>query len=226
VVSILATEGVRRGQPFTPETAAHIALGIGQYAADQTFLQGVSQLSAVLDKGGTQAENYVEGIASQFSPHFLGGGALGRQIQQIMGMPQRDPHGAIEALLATHPATAGMVPPKRDVLGRPSATAPGGVETALAPFRASVEKDDPVIAAYRRAKVGLPMAAPKDYANPDDPRGPRRPLSRQQQDTWRVAFGGSLQRTWQDSGMPTDEEGLRHVQDRARNAALAVATGR
>lgn len=222
VVGVLKAEAAKKKQPLSLERTAEIALGIGRFAADQTFFQGVAQLSAALDKGGSKVESYIEQIAGQYSPHVVGGGALGREIQQVAGMPQRDPQGAIEALLATHPLTAGKVPVRRDVLGRPAQTSPGGVESTV--VRATVERDAPVLRAYRRAGEGLPTQAPKDLRDPDEDR--RIPLNRRQQDLWRVAFGAELQRLWQDEDKPTDIETLRRIEDQAREEAAFRVLGR
>lgn len=224
VISILIAEGVKQGKgAMTPERAAEIGLGMGQFASDQTFLRGVSDLAGIFDRGGSKIENAVENLVTQLSPHALGGGAIGRQIQQIMGMPQRDPEGAIEALLATHPLTADRVPVRRDVVGRPVQTTPGGVQTAIAPFRASVERDLPVIRAYRAAKEGLPMAAPKQARDPYT--GETRTLNRSQQARWRIEFGQALRNGWDGAGQPTDAKTLRKIESDARDAALSAVLG-
>lgn len=214
VLGILLSETYRQGTPFDPVAAAW---GIGQYAVDQTFFRGVSDFAKAMTEGGSRIENFMESVASQYSPHIIGGGALGRQLQQIMGQPQRDPHGAIEAILATHPATAEMVPPRRDVLGRPQVNAPGGAETALSPVRSSVERDELVIAAFRSAGEGLPMRAPDVVRDPDT--GQRVTLTRDQQTAWRTAFGSALQRTWRADGRPSRSQDLRSVEQQARDEA-------
>jgi hypothetical protein len=221
VVAIIATEAVKKGGAINPATTA---LGVGQYFVDQTFFRGVSDLAAAMSQGGNKIENYVESVSTQYSPHVIGGGALGRQIQQITGQPLRDPHGALEALLATHPATAGMVPERRDVLGRPQVRAPGGLETALSPIRSSVENDEPVIAAYRRAGEGLPMAAPKQIRDPTRP-DRRVDLTREQQDRWRVVFGAELQNQWRQAGAPRSVQELRRIEQSARDAASERVMG-
>ncbi|MCC7464594.1 MAG: hypothetical protein IT480_19285 [Gammaproteobacteria bacterium] len=224
VASILMTEGAKRGQPFDLDRAAKVAQGIGQFAEDQTFLRSLADLSEALEKGGNTMMNYVERLSTQASPHIVGGGGVGRRIQEILGMPQRDPEGVIEALMATHPALAGLVPPKRDVLGRQQQSGPSGA-LAVQPFvRSSQERDAPVLRAYRQAKVSLPRGAPKDY-DPGDGSG-RRPLSRRQREAWKVAFGQALQSEWSNAGSPSDPAELRRVTETARERALSTATGR
>ncbi len=229
VVAILSVEAQKQGKAANP---AEIAVGIAQFASDQTFLRGIGDFSKAITEGGVKIENFVEGLATQYSPHFLGGGALGRQIQAVMGQPLRDPQGAVQAILATLPygdavsekSGAGRIPLRRDVLGRPQKTAPGGVESAISPFRATVERDTPLIAAYRRVGEGLPTRAPKSVRNPDTDRA--MVLSTQQQDRWRVAFGASLQRFWQENDRPTDAEVLRKIEQQARDEAALTVLGR
>jgi hypothetical protein len=117
-----------------------------------------------------------------------------------------------------------MVPERRDVLGRPQVRAPGGLETALSPIRSSVENDEPVIAAYRRAGEGLPMAAPKQIRDPTRP-DRRVDLTREQQDRWRVVFGAELQNQWRQAGAPRSVQELRRIEQSARDAASERVMG-
>lgn len=224
VATILAAETAKKGKAaLSPEWAGAVALGIGRYAEQNTFFEGLATVSKVFDArtGEANLERIVEQVASQFSPHVIGGGALGREIQRITGQPLRDPEGALEALLATHPATAGRVPARRDVLGRELATSPGGVEAAV--VRSTVERDAGVIRAFRQAGEGLPLQPPKQLRDPT--LGGPRTLSRSQQIRWRRAFGDALNDAWANRGMPTDAATLKKIEDEARTVANETALG-
>ncbi len=222
----IMTELQRKGElkPTDLATYGKAAFGVGQYLSDQTFLRGASDFLKAMREGGTAVENYTEQAATQYSPYFLGGGSLGREIERAMGMAPRDPHGALEALLATHPLTAEQVPPKRDVLGRPQVQGDSGVAAFASPIRTSTERDASVIKAFRQAGEGLPMAAPKQLRDPES--GETVPLNRKQQDTWRQIFGQQLQLEWGDAGTPQDPAELRKVEQRARDRAAATVLGR
>lgn len=225
VASILANEAEKSGKSrLSPEWAGALALGVGRYAAQNSFFEGVANIAKVMDErqGGSATEQQVEQIASQFSPHIIGGGALGREIQRIMGMPARDPEGALEALLATHPATAGMVEPAQDVLGRPRSMGISG--PAGAAIRGGVEDDASVIRAFRRAGEGLPTAAPRSIRDP----GANRlvTLTPSQRHRWRTIFGSELRSAWSNAGNPSDQKTLQGIESRAREAADATLLGR
>jgi hypothetical protein len=165
--------------------------------------------------------NYAERQASQFSPHVIGGGGIGRRVAAIIGQPARDPDGVVEAWLATLPYTAGQVQPRRDVIGRPEATSPDG-PAALVPIRASREEDAPVIAAFRAGGTGLPRRAPASLRDPDAERTVR--LTREQQARWQVVFGQALSDAWASEGRPRRAEDLEKIErgarERARDAVL------
>lgn len=223
VAAILLGESSKKGGDMTAR-AGRVALGIGQYAAQNTFFQGVTNIGRLVDQRDPDGKNLQrnwEQVAAQFSPHIVGGGALGREIQRVMGMPQRDPEGAIEALLATHPLTADRVEPRQDVLGRPLVPNASG---AIAPFvRLGKERDAGVIRAFRQAKEGLPLAAPKTVKDPitDEPRT----LNPKQQHRWRRAFGAALAEGWNTSGNPSDADSLREIESEARKMATDTVMG-
>jgi hypothetical protein len=223
MLSILATEKVKKGDGFTGETAAGIAEGVGKMAEDQTFLRSIADASTALTKGGNVAMNYIERQASQFSPHVIGGGGVGRRIEAMRGDPARDPEGVPQAFLATLPYgdqladLLGVEPAavRRDVIGRESVTSPDGL-AALVPIRASRENDAPVIAAFRSAGEGLPRQAPDRLTDPQTKRAYA--LSPAQQERWQIEFGQELQTRWQRSGGSMNRAKLQGVKNEAREA--------
>lgn len=231
MISVLATEQYKKGNGFTGEMAAKFAEGVGQLAEDQTFLRSISDATEALSKGGNTAMNYVERQASQFSPHVIGGGGIGRRVQAIMGQPTRDPDGVVQAWLATLPygdqaAKALGVDPaqvRRDVIGRPQVSNPSGA-AALVPIRASVEHDAAIIRAYRQAGEGLPRAAPKSIRDPDTERSIV--LTPRQRSRWQIVFGQELQSEWSAQGSPRDADDLRKVERTARERAADAVLGR
>jgi flagellum-specific peptidoglycan hydrolase FlgJ len=229
MLSVLATEQAKKGNGFSTETAAKIAGGIGQLAEDQTFLRSISDFNDAISKGGNTFVNYMERQASQFSPHLIGGGGVGRRIQAVRGEPGRDPEGIEQAWFATLPYgdqladLLGREPAqiRRDVIGRPSVPNPSGL-AALVPIRASVENDAAVIAAFRRGGEGLPRSAPKTIRDPDTERAIT--LTPAQKARWQVTFGQALQDGWAAEGRPRHPGDLKKIEqaarDRARDAVL------
>lgn len=216
VTAIMAAETAKKGkEALSIDWAGQVAMGMGRYAEQNTFMEGLGAISKVFDErsGDANLERHVEQIVSQFSPHIIGGGALGREVQRVTGMPTRNPEGWAEALLATHPLTAGNVPPRQDVLGRPVVQAPGALSTVV---RGNVDRDTPVIAAYRAAGEGLPMRAPKTIPDPNG-RGTY-VLSRDQQQRWQTEFGDELQQRWQRAGSTQNQKRLQEVERDARDA--------
>jgi hypothetical protein len=231
MLSVLATEQVKKGDGFTTETAAKFADGVGALAEDQTFLRSVSDFTDAMSKGGNTMVNYLERQVSQFSPHVIGGGGVGRRVQAIMGEPGRDPDGVVQAWLATLPygdalaEATGQEPAqiRRDVIGRPSVTNPDGL-AALVPIRASRENDASVIAAFRTGGVSLPRSAPKAINDPG--MGAPRTLTPAQRDRWQRVFGQALRDKWNDQGNPNDAKALDATKAAARETANATVLGR
>jgi hypothetical protein len=222
VVAILAGESFKKGRSsMSLDWAGQVAAGLGKYAEQATFFEGYAQISKTLENPDKQLGRHIEQIAAQFSPHIVGGGALGREIQRVMGMPSRDPEGAIEALLATHPATAGRVEPAQDVLGRPRSMGVGGPAGAL--VRAGKDGDAGVIRAFRKAGEGLPTQAPKQIADPTT--GGPKTLTEQERHRWRRAFGQSLSEGWDNRGGPDDAETLKKIEAEARRLANESVLG-
>ncbi len=222
VAAILMGEAAKKGGDPMAQ-AGRVALGVGQYASQNTMFQSLSNIGGLFDQRDAprNIERQVEQVAAQFSPHIIGGGALGREIQQIMGMPQRDPQGALDALLATHPLTAGQVEPRQDVIGRPVVPNTPGAIRAVA--RVGQEQDVSVIRAFRQGRVSLPMAAPKQLNN--DTTGQMTTLTSQQQKRWQRVFGQSLQENWSGYGNPRDADTLQRVERDARTAANETILG-
>ncbi|HEY5420146.1 MAG TPA: hypothetical protein VIL10_05380 [Marmoricola sp.] len=231
VATVLYKEAEKSGTPLlSAEMAGTLAAGLGQYAEQNTFFEGFGNISKVLSDPTRQAERHFEQIASQFAPHVVGGGGAGRMIQRIMGMPARDPQGALEALLASLPyqdpladvTGRSRVLPRQDVLGRPQALGASGPVAAVA--RVGEQRDAGVIRAFRRAGEGLPMQAPPQLR--DDALGRQVRLTPGQKQRWRREFGAELQSQWAASGNPSDLEALQRLKTAARKVADDTVLGR
>jgi hypothetical protein len=221
VVAILAGEAHKKGKTtLSPEWAGAVAWGVGQYAKEETFFDGIALVGKLFDRRATPAETerQLEQTVTQFAPYS----ALNREIQRVMGMPARDPEGALEALLATYPATAGRVEPRQDVLGREASMGISGPVGAV--VRGGKENDAGVIRAYRSAKESLPLSAPKQIRDPDT--GQERKLTPRQRHAWRRAFGAALRDEWNGEGNPNDADSLQGIREGAREAANETVLGR
>lgn len=222
VMAILGAEAYKKGG-WSLETAGKVAAGVGQYAAQESFIDGFGEIAKLFDAktGPATWERHAEQLAASYVPHIIGGGALGREIQRVMGMPARDPSSPLEAMQATLPYAAGNVEPRQDVLGREASLGAGGALGAV--VRAGQEDDAAVLRAFRRGREGLPMSAPDSL--PDPGTGRPRPLTERQQHRWRRVFGRELRTAWADAGAPSDAETLREVEAEARQAANETILG-
>ncbi len=107
------------------------------------------------------------------------------------------------------------------MLGRPRVPNVGGPLRIVA--RVGKQNDAGVIRAFRSAKEGLPMAAPKQIK--DDSTGTMRTLTPKQQHRWRRVFGSALQEGWNGYGNPTDAGSLNAIERDAREAANETMLG-
>lgn len=156
--ALLGTDLARGKAAPTAEYLGRIAAGTGRFMLDQTFMRGVFDLVKALEEPERYAENLVENLATQSVPY----GSLQRQLTRALDMGTRDPHGAIEAILAINPLTAGQVPAKQDIFGRPVKPSQTGAAAFAVPFRYSESPADPVLEEYRRLRAeGLPVGIGK-----------------------------------------------------------------
>lgn len=212
-VGAIIADAQRRGEDVS-QWAPKTAIQVGQYLGDQTFLQGLSDFARAFRQPQQFGENFVEGLATQWMPYA----AMQRQIQQATGMAQRDPKGAVEALLATSPITAGMVPERQDRLGRTVYPTQTGVGAVITPARYGVEQPDALLAALRRAGVGIGNPPTKISSG----NGQEIVLSRSDQSQYRKAMGRELQMHLTELNDPdptTRQRTVERVMAQARDVA-------
>lgn len=200
--AIGAVVGNARREGAVPDAATMVS-SMGRFMVDQTFLQGLSTIMDAVKDPDRYAENLTEQIATSFVPYA----GLSRQITRAVDMADRDPKGAIEALLALTPVTAGQVPRKQDALGRDiHSTAlgdsaidfpwkPSGL-TAVAgafasPVKYSHSNAEPVLDAFRDVGMGIP-SAPSEITIANYP---AMALNRAEQAQYQKVFGEALQRS-------------------------------
>lgn len=148
VAATILAEAQKQGKPIA---SGETAMKLGKYMGDQTFMRGVSDFVKAFNDPSRYGENVVENLVTQFAPFA----AQGRQMQRAMGMAQKDPHGAMEALLATYPETASMVRDRMDSRGQPVKPSQTGAAAYLSPVRISQEQPDQVLAVLRRSGIGI-----------------------------------------------------------------------
>ncbi|MCL4532455.1 MAG: hypothetical protein M1582_04595 [Actinobacteria bacterium] len=165
LASLLGQDMAKGKAAPTPEYLGKIVASMAKYMSDQTFLRGIGDLVKAIDQPGRYAENLVESLATQIVPY----GSLQRQLTRALDMGTRDPKGAMEAILALNPMTAGGVPAKLDPFGQPVHPAQTGIGSFISPSRYNVETPDPVLAEYRRLQaegqdVGISKAPSKIFS--------------------------------------------------------------
>jgi hypothetical protein len=224
VMTVTAMEAKKKsGTPYmSTEMAAKIAAGVGSYLGEKTFFEGFATIAKTLENPEKQGERHLEQLAAQFGPHVFGFGGAGREFQRVFGMADRDPEGALQALLAQNPLTSGLVNPKQDVLGREQSRGLGGPAGLF--VRAGVEDDAPVIRAYRDAHQSLPSKAPTSVTDPYTKATVK--LDADQQASWERAFGAALQQEWSYEGSVSDPRTLQKVKSKATEAARTAVLGR
>jgi hypothetical protein len=88
---------------------------------------------------------------------------MGRELQRIGGMVNRNPReglqGVIDAMAATNPLTAGTVPERTNALGDAVSPTVTGLAAGVLPVRAEVEQDDPTLRVLRDNGVGVSTIA-------------------------------------------------------------------
>lgn len=193
-IGAITGDAIKRGDnPMTWLPQA--AVGTGKFMMDSTFLQGLSQFTQAINQPERYAENLSEGLATQWMP----AAAMQREIQNALGMATRDPHGAVEALLATTINPSAKIPAtpwtpevqaqkRQDRLGRDVLPTQTGVGAVVAPVRYGVSQPDPVLDTFRDAGIGL--SAPPKFITDETVKAP---LSREEQATYQSYVGDILQ---------------------------------
>src|SRR5215831_12246834 len=100
------------------QTVFKMTGGMGRYMIDQTMLQGLANTLDMLGDPERKAQNFFEGLTTQFAPYA----ALGRQLDRALGTGPRDTRegfqGLLDAVLSSYPGASGLVPQRLDPLGR------------------------------------------------------------------------------------------------------------
>jgi hypothetical protein len=136
------------------DTVPKVLKAIGGYMLDSSFLGGLQDIvDFVENPGGAASVRYIQNMAGTFAP--LGG--LGREIQDVAGVPRRQPRegaqGFIDNLLLQYPGAAGIVPEKTNAYGEPTRGSTGW-EAVLG--RTTTERDTPLKKAMRESAIGVP----------------------------------------------------------------------
>src|SRR5215471_18241112 len=155
----------QQGLPLDPgQTAFRMTAGMGRYMVDQTMLQGLSNLIDAVTDPERKAQNFAEGLTTQFAPYA----ALGRQLDRTLGTGPRDTRegyqGLLDAVMASYPGLSGNVPPRLDPLGREIRATQTGIGSLVSPATYTQSPYDPLTEAMRNADVGV-GATPKAWRN-------------------------------------------------------------
>lgn len=208
--AVIMAEAQKQGKPIA---SGETVMKLGKYMGDQTFMRGLSDFVKAFNDPTRYGENVVENLATQFTPYA----ALGRQVQRAMGMAQKDPHGAMDALLATYPMTAGQVADRTDSRGRTVMPSQTGVEAFVSPVRVSREEPDQVLAVLRKAGIGI-GAPPKTLVTAD---GRSVTLTPKQQQQFKQLLYSEIQQNIIDFNDPAEaERAMGRARARARDSLL------
>jgi murein DD-endopeptidase MepM/ murein hydrolase activator NlpD len=155
----VATEASSQGKPMDPDQIGKAVTSMGRYVLDNTFLQGLSDATNALHDPERYGQKLLESEASSFVPYS----AMGRQLQRMSGMVNRNPReglqGILDAMAATNPLTAGSVPERTNALGDTVSPTMTGAAAGFLPIRAEVEQDDPTLKILRDNGVGVSTIA-------------------------------------------------------------------
>ena len=146
------------------QTVFKMTGGMGRYMIDQTMLQGLANTLDMLGDPERKAQNFFEGLTTQFAPYA----ALGRQLDRALGTGPRDTRegfqGLLDAVLSSYPGASGLVPQRLDPLGRNVQETQTGLGALVSPARYTQSPYDPLTEAMRNADVGV-GATPKSWRN-------------------------------------------------------------
>jgi len=154
-MAAIATEASSQGKPMDPDQVGKAVTSMGRYVLDNTFLQGLSDATNALHDPERYGQKLLESEASSFVPYS----AMGRQLENMSGMVNRNPRegmqGILDAMAATNPVTAGTVPARTNALGDTVSPTVTGAAAGVLPLRTTVEQDDPTLKVLRDNGVGV-----------------------------------------------------------------------
>ena len=154
-MAAIATEASSQGKPMDPDQVGKAVTSMGRYVLDNTFLQGLSDATNALHDPERYGQKLLESEASSFVPYS----AMGRQLENVSGMVNRNPRegmqGILDAMAATNPVTAGSVPARTNALGDTVSPTVTGAAAGVLPLRTTVEQDDPTLKVLRDNGVGV-----------------------------------------------------------------------
>jgi hypothetical protein len=143
----------KRGKP--PDVGTVIK-GTANFFVDQSFLQGMDRMLDAITQPERYGEAFLESLVAPVAP----ASALTRQLDQAIGMANRDPDNALQAFVAAlAPGTAAFVPERQNALGEPVQPGQTGIGRMISPVGYDIERDTPVLQALREANVGIPAPA-------------------------------------------------------------------
>jgi murein DD-endopeptidase MepM/ murein hydrolase activator NlpD len=155
MAAILA-DASRRGKTVVSDEKemGRAIAGIGRYALDTPFLQGLSDAVELFHDPGRAGTKFVEGLVGSYGPYS----GMGRQIQRAYGVASRNPREGwlmmLDALEANYPGLSGNVPEATTALGEPRT--PGATGFGALVGRYDIERDTPTLEALRLADVNVP----------------------------------------------------------------------
>jgi murein DD-endopeptidase MepM/ murein hydrolase activator NlpD len=158
-MAAILTDAGRRGKTVMDgQELTRAVTGLGRYAIDNTFLQGVSDWVDALHDPGRAGSKAVEGLVASYGPYS----GMGRQIQRAYGVASRNPREGLQALVdameANYPGVSGNVPEATTALGDARTPGQTGIGAFIAPVRYDIERDEPTLRALRENDVSVPPA--------------------------------------------------------------------
>ena len=132
------------------ERALDIAIAMPKNLASKSFLQGIVDFAAIIDKReyeGTAAKKLTQ-LAATFVPYSN----LAKHSAQFIDPTVREPHGFLEHVSSRLPGLSRTLEPKRALYGEPI-TREGAIgPDILSPVYTSTDRKDPVLSELARLK--------------------------------------------------------------------------
>jgi hypothetical protein len=206
-MAALLTDAERRGKKvWEGDELMRAATGMGRYALDNTFLQGVSDWVDLLHDPGRSGGKFVEGLVGSYGPYS----GMGRQVQRAQGVASRNPRegwlSLLDALEANYPGVSGNVPEATTPLGEPRT--PGATGFGALAGRYDIERDNPTLRVLRENDVRIPAEAKQVNIG----RGQSIDLTEEERDQVKRARGAAIvqaveqvqqTRAWQGADLET-----------------------
>ncbi len=164
-IAIMGDNWVNKGEVPTSEKLAKITNALGRNLMDQSYLNGIADLTSIINRGeqgGESLTRFIQRFPSAFVPYssFLRSTTRAAESAITGEAILRQPKSVIEGIKANIPIVNQSVPSRKNVFGQ-DIVLEGGPLRQFLPYKAATETNDPVEIALQQLKIFPGMPAKK-----------------------------------------------------------------